>query len=49
MLLSLQPSPPLRPFIDYFWHSVRGPLPHTRESMLPNGCADIVVPLLKDH
>ncbi|MFC3685417.1 DUF6597 domain-containing transcriptional factor [Hydrogenophaga luteola] len=49
MLLSLQPSPPLRPFIDCYWHSVRGPLPHTRESMLPTGCADIVVPLLQDH
>lgn len=49
MFLSLQPSPLLRPFIDCFWHSARGPLPHSRESMLPTGCADIVVPLLQDH
>ncbi len=48
--LSRRPAPPLDLFIDTLWTSQRaGPLPHGREWGLPNGCADLVVPLTQDH
>lgn len=48
--LSRRPAPPLDLFIDTLWTSQRaGPLPHGREWGLPNGCADLVVPLTQDR
>lgn len=35
--------------MEFIWFSARGALPHARERSLPTGCADIVVPLLKDY
>lgn len=49
MFLRQRPSAPLVPYVDSFWYSERGALPHARERSLPTGCADIVVPLLQDH
>lgn len=49
MYLRQRPSGPLRSYVDSLWYAERGALPHTRERLLPTGCADIVVPLLQDH
>lgn len=48
MLLSRRPAAPLDAFVDTLWASERGALPHPRESNLPTGRVDIVIPLL-DH
>lgn len=49
MFLSLRPAGPLQAHVDCLWYAAHGALPHTRERLLPTGCADIIVPLLQDH
>lgn len=48
MLLTRRPIAPLAAFVDTLWASERSALPHPRESNLPTGRADIVIPL-REH
>ncbi len=49
MINSYKPGPPLRSFVDCFWHSEGYAPKHDRERLLPTGTVNLAINLRQDR